>query len=124
MHQLAKRLEELRDELKGLEPQILTSDIPFQVIQDFKEAVDHIRLTLWTIMTMQRESPPGAPPDRYALAAELVKARVQRATKLNRDLSADAELGELDLNTPGLADFADSAALASTRIRKLLATGM
>lgn len=123
MQPISQRLEELRDELKSLEPQLVAGGIPFQIIQDFKEAVDHIRLTLWAIITMHREASAGKPLDKYALTSELVKARVQRAIKLNRDLSADADLGELDLDTPGLADYCESATAAATRIRKLLATG-
>ena len=61
MRQLRAQLEEIDKRLQG-------SPLPMAVLEDFKEAVDHLRSTLWTAMSATTDNPD-------VLASQLVNLR-------------------------------------------------
>ncbi|NIM51538.1 MAG: hypothetical protein GTN62_12060 [Gemmatimonadales bacterium] len=51
---LSQRVKQVKVVLEELEREVTGEGVPREVLEDFKMAVDHIRLSTWTILTATR----------------------------------------------------------------------
>ena len=83
------RLERAAGELRKLEREIQAGDMDPRVLHDFREAMDHIRLTAWAAQEWIEQH--ELHKDTRGATSLLVAERVRRATQLTNDVSADLE---------------------------------
>lgn len=103
MQELQERLEKAREELKNLEQLIQAGDIDPRVLRDFREAVDHIRLTAWAVQkAIEHRGEPGG--DLYLLPL-LTNERIRRATRLNNDLMAALDPNDAASQTEAIGEL-------------------
>jgi len=114
--QLLEQVHSLKAELEEVESRLKENDIPVPVLEDFKEAIDHIRLTLLGISHSSGE-------DKYEAAAAIIRSRIQRTGDLCKQLISDIEAHEVTTESPELKQLHDILAATVTRIHQLYKSG-
>lgn len=105
---LSGRMAQLKSALELLEQQVVDEGAPRDALEDFKHAVDHIRISLWAILSSERSS--GYRP----IVAHF---RLQRAAELCSQAVADVEAGEVRDARDVLALY-DAVADAGSRLAR------
>lgn len=97
---LADRLQKVSAELHALNEAIKAGNIDGRILREFREAVDHIRLTAWSVQQwLDLQAKRG---DVYSVLSLLTTERIRRATQLSGDLSLDLDAAEVTFETEGL----------------------
>lgn len=98
--QLTDRLQKVSAELHALNEAIKAGGIDGRILREFREAVDHIRLTAWSVQQwLDLQAKRG---DVYSVLSLLTTERIRRATQLSSDLSLDLDATEVTFETEGL----------------------
>jgi len=89
--------------LKEIESLIESGAVEPRILQEFREAVNHVRQTSWAVQKWielrdQRQDP-------YTALEILVVERIRCATQLNRELANDIESHDIGFETKGIADL-------------------
>jgi hypothetical protein len=100
---LAARVETTVGSLNQLEQLISSGDLDSRVLNEFRNAMNHIRNTASAIQQWVRAQ--GGSGDRYAILSILAAQRVHHATQLARDLSLDLHTMEISIETKGLREL-------------------
>lgn len=102
---IVTRLEKAAMELNELEAAIkfIRADVDPNVLRDFREAVDHVRLTAWGVQTWLEERGKGYSP--YPLLPILTDERIRRATQLCNQLADEVKALELHIHGQGVEKF-------------------
>jgi hypothetical protein len=115
--QIDSRLRSLTAELRGLERDLKTgalSDI--SALQDFRHAIDEIRMTAWTAGELH-----NAQPGRKELLASFLAAeRIRRFAQMLLDLSADLEEQKVSWESGGVQTLFDSVNVLQSRLERLI----
>jgi hypothetical protein len=114
--QLLEQVKRLRSELEEVEYRLRHNDIPLPVIEDFKSAIDHIRLTLWGILQ-------SSGPDRYEAAAAIIRFRLRRADDLCKQIVSDIDSLEITMDSPELKQLHETLSGTVSRIHQLYKSG-
>jgi hypothetical protein len=114
--QLLEQVKRLRSELEEVEYRLRHNDIPVPVLEDFKSAIDHIRLTLWGILQ-------SSGPDRYEAAATIIRLRIRRADDICKQIVADIEALEITVDSSELKQLHDTLSGTLNRINQLYKSG-
>ncbi len=114
--QLLEQVKRLRTELEEVEYRLGRNDIPLPVLEDFKSAIDHIRLTLWGILQ-------SSGPDRYEAAAAIVRFRLRRADDICKQIVADIDALEVTVDSPELKQLHETLGATVNRIHQLYKSG-
>lgn len=93
--ELVEQVTNLKYSLADVEKKLSGGQLPFSVLEDFKAAVDHIRLTVWALLS-------SAQTDSSTVAAMLVRFRLRRASEICRQITLDANSGSVTRATPEL----------------------
>lgn len=91
--------------------------MPLAVLEDLKEAVDHLRTTLWTAMSAATDNPD-------TLASRLVNLRLRRATEICRQIRLDVDANEVDISAEELPKLGEALHLTVERVDRLMQSGM
>jgi len=113
---LLEQVHRLKAELEEVESRLKQNDIPVPVLEDFKSAIDHIRLTLWGILQSS-----GA--ERYEAAATIIRFRIRRADDICTQIVADIDSLEITVDSPELKSLHDTLSGTLNRINHLYKTG-
>jgi hypothetical protein len=97
---ISSRLEAATSELQELENLVQSGELDSRVLNEFRNAVDHIRGTAWAVQQWVGLKESGDP---YAVLPKLSAERVRRATQLTNDLVLDLQSGDVAIETEGLA---------------------
>jgi type II secretory pathway component HofQ len=100
---LTERLEKITVELQELERSVISGDLDSRVLSEFRNAVDHIRNTAWTVQQWVEAREKSGDP--YAVLPALAAQRVRRATQLADELCLDLQSVEVTAETEGLGDL-------------------
>lgn len=109
IHQLQKALEEI-------EKRLTETELPLAVLEDFKMAVDHTRMTVWALLS----APQG---DQFEVAAAIVRFRVKRTIEMCRQIVLDIDTSELTIDSPELQQFQEVVKATLERIDRLYQSG-
>jgi hypothetical protein len=90
------RLAVMRDLVRELEQRIAGGEVPTEGLENFKAAIDDIRLRLWALLASAYE-----PENRRA---SMQRFRLRRALDVCRSISKDLASGELDLHHAELGE--------------------
>ena len=88
---MAERIGRLKRMLQELEAEISHGDSPTDIVQDFKNAVDDVRTSVWALMT----TTDGSEGYRSILA----QLRCARITEMMERVVLDLETGDLPVGT-------------------------
>ena len=118
---LTVRLQAITSELQELERSVISGDLDSRVLSEFRNAVDHIRNTAWTVQ--QWVDAPQQSGDPYAVLPALAAQRVRRATQLANDLCLDLQSVEVTAETEGVGDLYRSVDDLHKRLERLFNRG-
>jgi hypothetical protein len=99
---ISSRLQAATSELQELEQLVQSGELDSRVLNDFRNAVDHIRGTTWAVQQWVGLKESGDP---YAVLPKLSAERVRRATQLTNDLVLDLQSGDVGIETEGLVEL-------------------
>ena len=113
------RLLSITSELKTLEKQLKCDDSALDkaALQEFREAIDEVRLTAWTVNELMnaRETPES-------LLSFIASERMRRLSTMIRDLCADMDNDKaFTWQSSGVQPLSDAVLVLQTRITKLIA---
>ena len=114
--ELLDQVHRLKGELVEVESQLRENDIPLPVLEDFKAAIDHIRLTVWGIL---QASGSG----RYEAAAALIRFRLRRADSICQQIVSDIDAQEITVEMPELKSLRDTLTSTVNRINQFYKKG-
>jgi len=118
---LTTRLQAITDELQELEHSVISGDLDSRVLSEFRNAVDHIRITAWTVQQWVDARQQSGDP--YAVLPAFPAQRVRRATQLATDLCLDLQSVEVTAETEGIGDLYRSVDDLNRRLERLLNKG-
>ncbi len=94
-HSLTTQVGAIRATLQAIEAQLDKGRIPRPALEDFKRAVDDVRLRVWSIMA-SASTDDSAPLERF---------RIRRAVDIIAGLADDAVAGSIQLDHREWADL-------------------
>jgi len=115
---LSTRLEKISQELRDVEEALKTAgNVEPRVLRQFRDAVDHVRLTAYTVQQwLELQAKRGDP---YSVLALLTTERIRRATQLAGDLSIDLDSTEVTFETEGLGKLFEAIRGLYERLARL-----
>lgn len=113
---IVEQVQQLKQALIEIEKRLSESDVPVAVLEDFKMAVDHTRMTVWALLS-------SSPDAQYELSEQIARFRVKRAAEMFSHIRSDIDTNELTIESPELQEF--YAALKETleRVERLYKSG-
>ncbi len=119
-NELVNKVRTIKQQLEDLEPSLLVSSLPSTVLTDLKEAIDHLRSTLWAILQAQ-ETLGLAQPGGSALATSLiVQLRMDRTTRLLSEIRSHIEYRDIQASHPLLPNLLTQMEAARQQIQRLM----
>jgi hypothetical protein len=100
---LIARLRASSAALQDLEQAVKSGDLDPRVLNEFRNAMDHIRNTAQAVQEWFAAQERRGDP--YAVLPALAAQRVHRATQLAKDLTLDLQNVEVGVDTPGLGEL-------------------
>ncbi len=117
---LVQKVKIIKRQLEELEPSLLVSSLPSTVLTDLKEAIDHVRSTLWAILQAQ-EAQEAARPGGPALATSLIiQLRMDRAARLLAEICSHIEYRDIQSSHPLLPTLLAQVEAAREHIQRLV----
>lgn len=111
---LTARLRAITVDLQELEQSVTSGDLDSRVLTEFRNAVDHIRNTSWSVQQWVDAREKSGDP--YAVLPALAAQRVRRATQLANDLCLDLQSVEVTAETEGIGDLRRAIGDLQTRL--------
>src|SRR5437660_10665897 len=104
---LSAELRQFSSELRRLEKRLQTDPAPDAVVlHEFRQAVDNVRLTAWSVSELINARYTKKNPD--AVLSFLAAERLRRFDQMVRNLCADIERRLVTLQTNGMHSLIDS----------------
>lgn len=101
--EIASRLKKTDQELRDLQSSVKTGMINVKVLVEFRNASERARQA--SAAVQQWLEAQGKGNDPYLLLPQVMAERVNMATELLKDVTHDLEGGDMDFETPGLAEL-------------------
>jgi hypothetical protein len=115
--ELSSRLKKTNEELKDLQSSVKTGMINVKVLMDFRTATERARQA--SAAVQQWLDAQGKGGDPYKLMERVVKQRIEMTTQLIKDVTADLESLDVDLDTAGLPALNEAVRTLNERLGKL-----
>ncbi len=96
---LGQRLYEVKGALEAIEQELAAGSIPPEGLEDFKMVVDHVRISVWAIITAEQGL--GSPEMKQIIA----RFRLHRGEDICRAALSDIEAGVIPADSPELERF-------------------
>jgi hypothetical protein len=106
---LPERVSEVKAVLEALEADLGEGSVPREGLEDFKMAVDHIRLSIWSILTASQSE------DYKHIIARF---RLSRAAEMCRHIVNDINDGIISGDLPELQSFYTAVHEALSHVRQ------
>ena len=111
--ELVEQVNELGLALQGIERELGSGQVPVTVLEDFRTAIDHTRMTLWAVITAADTG------ELSVITAAIVRYRLGRIVEMCRRSLADMDSGALTRATPELPVFKAVLEQTLARIEEL-----
>jgi hypothetical protein len=108
-------------ELVNLEFTIRSGGIDARILEEFRDAVDHVRKTSWAVQEWQERQLRHH--DARTVLPLLTAERVRRATQLCDAIAADSAASELTRHTVGIGEFLQAVERVRESLLVLLKEG-
>jgi HAMP domain-containing protein len=115
--ELSTRLKKTNDELRDLQHSVKTGMINVKVLMEFRNATERARQASAAVQEWLEAQGKGNDP--YKLMSQVMTQRVEMATHLLQDVTHDLESGDVDFDTPGLAELAKTVHALADQMRRL-----
>jgi len=115
-NELLEQVHRLKAELEEVEARLARNDIPLPVLEDFKSAIDHIRLTLWGILQ-------ASGSNRYEAAATIIRFRMRRVEDICQQIVSNIDAQEITVESPELKKLHETLTATVSRINQLYKKG-
>lgn len=102
----SERLRAITAELRAMEAALLASNTDHRVLEEFRDAVDQVRLAAWSVQKWRELEAEKRDP--YTLLPYLVNERIRRAAILSAEVTQDLDAEELTTEAQGLGELADA----------------
>ena len=96
---LAEQVEELGLALQHIERELGPGQVPRNVLEDFRAAIDHARMTLWAVITTARSEQQGV------VATTIARYRLTRTVQMMNQTLKDIAAGRINASTSELAPY-------------------
>lgn len=116
LEKVIEQIELLKKALEEIEKRLGQSEVPRAVLEDFKMAVDHTRMTVWALLS-------SADADEYEVASQIVRFRVKRAAEMFKCIRSDIDTSELTVDAPELQEFYSELKSTLDRLERLFQSG-
>jgi hypothetical protein len=110
---LTEQVEELGLALQGIERELASGNVPHNVLDDFKTALDHTRMTLWAVITT------ASTEQQAVVAATIVRYRLTRSIEMLRHTLKDIAAGEVTPRTPEFPAYREALQKVLDRLDQL-----
>jgi hypothetical protein len=119
---LSSRLQTLTSQLREIDLELRGQKaIPDkQLLQEFRQAMDDIRLTAWTVNEVMNAQESRTNPQK--LLTFLAAERVRRLSYMIRDLCSDMDRQSFSWQHAGVQNLSDAVLHLQSRITKLIAS--
>lgn len=115
-NELLEQIHRLKAELEDAEFRLRQNDIPLLVLEDFKSAIDHIRLTVWGILQASGTA-------RYEAAATIIRFRMRRADDICQQIISNIDAQDITVESPELKKLHETLTATVNRIHQLYRSG-
>ena len=116
---LAERLRRLTMELRSLELELRSGQVPDKLqLQEFRNVLDNARLTAWTVSELLNARERDQ--DLEKVLSFVVAERLRRSTQLLKELGADIEREGLTWQTHGIQSLFEALKLVQIHLMKLI----
>lgn len=92
---MVQHLKKLADQLANVQERLEKVEIPRDVLEDFKRAVDSMRITLWATLSLAETE----------LAEGVAHFRLRRTEEMCRQVGRDIASGQISKENPDLPPF-------------------
>ena len=118
---LSTRLRELSSELQAIDSELKADKASPNraALQEFRQTLDEIRMTAWTVSELINAREGGKNPG--PLLSFLASERMRRLSSMIRDLCADIDKQVFTWQSSGIQSLSDSVLGLQSRITKLIA---
>jgi hypothetical protein len=118
---IASQLKKTDEELKEAQHSVKTGMINVKVLMEFRSAIERARVA--TAAVQQWLDAQGKGNDPYQLLPHVISERVRMANELLKDVTHDLEGGDLDFETPGLAELQKTVKTLAEHLNRLFPSG-
>jgi hypothetical protein len=112
---LTARMAVMRDLVRDLEQRVANGEVPPEGLDNFKAAIDDIRLRLWALLVSAHD-----PSDRRG---SIQRFRLRRAIDVCRTASKDLDSEQIELPAQELAELRVIADRLATQVEQKLGRG-
>lgn len=93
--QIIEQIRKLKKALEELEQRLADAHVPFTVLEEFKMAVDHIRLTVWAIVSSEGNK-------QYEMRTQIAEFRLKRTMEMCKQIILDIEANDITVDSTAL----------------------
>lgn len=115
--ELSSRLKKTSEELKDLQHLVKTGTINVKVLMEFRNATERARQASADVQDWIETQGKGNDP--YKLMSRVMSQRVEMATQFINDVTHDLANGDVDFETPGLAELNKAVKALADRMGRL-----
>ena len=110
------QVDNLKRALQAIENQLAQREVPQEGLEDLKRAVDHIRTTVWALITAAES------PDNYEVV--LARFRLNRAMELCQQVVLDINASFIPIESSELRRFHVTMKGTMDRVERLMKGGL
>lgn len=115
--QITEQVQKLRKALEELEKRLADARVPFNVLEEFKMAVDHIRMTVWAMLSTEASK-------HYEMRSSIAVFRLKRMLEMSKQLILDIEANDVTIDSPELQQCHGALKRVVERIDRLYKSGV
>lgn len=89
MVDIEMRLASIKESIDEINSEVAHREVMPGILKDFKLSLDHLRLTIWALITLEEQSEHGKKHPDFTMHSKLVEFRAKRLLRLLMDFRAD-----------------------------------
>ena len=114
---LAEQVKQLKQTFADLENEVPNGDFPRALLEDFQNAVGHVRMTVWALLSAPQTDPSS-------LSATVIRARMNRTEDMCRQIAQDIDSHNITIESQELKQLHATLRSTLSRIDRLYKSGL